>query len=146
VRAFYAMHDTRTPVAIGIGAMGLNVCLSLAFLAAFESAGRPPYGGLALANSLATTAEMGALLGLLRRRLGGLEGHRLGSSLARVAPATAAMAAVLLAVGWALAGAGAWLQAGVGIAAGVATYGGISLALGATEPQAMIRAMRAGRR
>jgi len=142
VRAFYAMHDTRTPVAVGVAAMGLNVGLSLALLGAFESAGKPPYGGLALANSLATMAEMGALLGVLRRRLGGLEERRLASSLARVGLASAAMAAVLLAVSWALAGASAWLQAGVGIAAGVATYAGASLALGATEPRAMIGAMR----
>ncbi len=142
VRAFYAMHDTRTPVAIGVAAMALNIGLSVAFMAAFGAAGRPQYGGLALANSLATTLEMGALLLVLRRRLGGLEGRRLASSLARVGLASAAMAAVLLAAGWALAGAGVWLRAGVGIAAGAAAYGGVSLTLGATEPRAMIRAMR----
>jgi putative peptidoglycan lipid II flippase len=142
VRAFYAMHDTRTPVAIGVAAMALNIGLSVALMAAFGAIGRPQYSGLALANSLATTLEMGALLLVLRRRLGGLEGRRLASSLARVGLASAAMAAVLLAAGWVLAGASVWLRAGVGIAAGAAAYGGVSLALGATEPRAMIGAMR----
>ena len=39
VRAFYAMHDTRTPVAVAIGAMVLNVVLSLAFIRLFAALG-----------------------------------------------------------------------------------------------------------
>ena len=39
VRAFYALHDTRTPVAVGIGAMGLNIVLSLAFIQVFRGLG-----------------------------------------------------------------------------------------------------------
>jgi putative peptidoglycan lipid II flippase len=145
VRAFYAMHDTKTPVAVGVAAMGLNIGLSLAFLSLFEDAGWAPYTGLALSNSLATTAEMVVLLLILRHRLGGLEGRRLASSLARIGLSSAAMAAVLLALSWLLGSRSAWLVAGLGIAAGVATYGGLGLALGATEPQAMWQALRQGR-
>ncbi len=70
-RAFYALHDTLTPVLIGVGAMSINVILSLILI-------RPlAHGGLALANSTATFLEMGGLLWVIRRRLEGLEGGRL---------------------------------------------------------------------
>jgi len=68
-RAFYAMHDTQTPVLVGGLAMGLNLLLSLAFLRFFTVLGWMPHGGLALANSLATLLEMGGLLLILRARL-----------------------------------------------------------------------------
>ena len=74
-RAFYALHDTKTPVFVGVAAMSLNVVFSLLFAALFTRLGWMPHGGLALANSLATTLEMIALLWLMRRRLNGLEGR-----------------------------------------------------------------------
>jgi putative peptidoglycan lipid II flippase len=49
-RAFYAQHDTKTPVIIGTIAMGLNVVFSLAFIKLFEFIGWMPHGGLALAR------------------------------------------------------------------------------------------------
>ncbi len=146
VRAFYAQHDTKTPVAVGVAAMGLNVILSLAFLAAFGALGWPPHGGLALSNSLATTAEMAALLLLLRRRLGGLEGRRLAGSLLRIGPAAAAMGGVAWAVAACLAGESPWLAGGLAVAAAVAVYGGLSLAVGAPEPRAVWALLRPGRR
>ncbi len=76
-RAFYALHDTKSPVFIGAAAMSLNLLFSLAFSALFLRIGWMPHGGLALANSLATFLEMIGLLLLMRRRLSGLEGRRL---------------------------------------------------------------------
>lgn len=73
-RAFYALHDTRTPVVIGAAAMSLNVVFSLGLAALFGRIGWMPHGGLALANTLATTIEMIGLLYLMRRRLRGLDG------------------------------------------------------------------------
>jgi putative peptidoglycan lipid II flippase len=67
-RTFYALHDTLTPVLIGVGAMGINVVLSLILIRSLA------HGGLALANSTATILEMVGLLLLIRRRLEGLEG------------------------------------------------------------------------
>jgi putative peptidoglycan lipid II flippase len=67
-RAFYALHDTKTPVLIGILAMSLNVVFSYAFSALFTRLGWMPHGGLALANSIATTLEMAGLLILMRRK------------------------------------------------------------------------------
>jgi putative peptidoglycan lipid II flippase len=145
VRAFYAMHDTKTPVAVGMAAMGLNIALSLAFVRLFAELGGMPHGGLALSNSLATTVEMAVLLAILRRRLQGLEGRRLIGSLLRVGAAAAVMGVAVGAVVWLLSGAGAVLTTGVAIVVGSASYLGISLALGASEPRmvwAMVRSRR----
>jgi putative peptidoglycan lipid II flippase len=71
-RAFYALHNTLIPVAVGVGAMALNIVLSLLLR------GPLGFGGLALANTVATGLEMVVLLVLLRRPLGGLEGRRVG--------------------------------------------------------------------
>jgi putative peptidoglycan lipid II flippase len=76
-RAFYALHDTLTPVVASVAAMSLNVALSISLSSLFENWGLPPHGGLALANSLATTLEMFALLILMRRRLNGIHGKQL---------------------------------------------------------------------
>ena len=56
-RAFYALHDTRTPVLVGALAMALNVVFSLLFSAWFAQAGWMPHGGLALALSLIHISE-----------------------------------------------------------------------------------------
>jgi putative peptidoglycan lipid II flippase len=78
-RTFYALHDTKTPVLIGLSAMAGNVLLSLILI-------RPlSFGGLALANTLATIGEMAVLMWLMRRRLGSLDAHRLVGSVLRIA-------------------------------------------------------------
>lgn len=73
-RAFYAMHDTATPVRIGIASVALNILLSLVLLEPLKQ------GGLALANSIATILEMFVLLYLLRPRLHGVDGRTLARS------------------------------------------------------------------
>jgi putative peptidoglycan lipid II flippase len=97
-RAFYALHDTRTPVIVGAAAMSLNIVFSLAFARLFTYWGWMPHGGLALANSLATALEMSALLVLMRRRLHGLAGRQLGAALWQAALAALAMG--LAVQGW----------------------------------------------
>lgn len=76
-RAFYAQHDTKTPVIIGSVAMGLNVIFSIAFSRWFASIGWMPHGGLALANSLATALEAAVLFIMMRKRLNGIEGRHI---------------------------------------------------------------------
>lgn len=100
VRAFFALHDTRTPVIVGVAAMSLNVGFSLAFTALFSRVGWIPLGGLALANSLATFLEMTGLLVLMRRRLKGLEGRSLLAGLGQATLAGVGMG--LLLGGWTL--------------------------------------------
>jgi len=84
-RAFYSLHDTRTPVAIGVVAMALNIILSVLLI-------RPLlHGGLALANSLATIVETVVLLAILRGRLGGIDGRALLWSVGKTAVAAMVM-------------------------------------------------------
>ena len=73
-RAFYALHDTKTPVLVGIGAMSLNLLFSFIFTGLFNRLGWMPHGGLALANTAATTLEAILLIWLMRRRLNSLDG------------------------------------------------------------------------
>jgi len=136
-RTFYALHDTRTPVLIGAGAMAGNVLLSLALI-------RTPlsFGGLALANSLATTLELVTLLRVLSPRLGGVDGRRLAASLARVLAASAAM---VLGVVWVMGRAIGWQPApalAVAVAAGAMIYVGTSALLGSEEVWGVRRLVR----
>jgi putative peptidoglycan lipid II flippase len=85
-RAFYAMHDTRTPVIAGVAIIGFNIALGTALL------GSMGFVALALALSASTTVEAGILAAVLAKRLGGgILG--LGSWLARLLAATAVTAA-----------------------------------------------------
>src|SRR5690606_5707786 len=88
-RAFYAMHDTRTPVTVAIVTVIANIALS-AYLAP-----RLGHGGLALSIALTTVVEMAILLTVLYRRIGGL-GRGLLESTIKAAAATAIMAVVAL--------------------------------------------------
>lgn len=88
-RAFYSLHDTRTPVLIGVGAMALNILLSLVLM------GPLLHGGLALATTIATLVEMVVMLLLLRRRLGGLEERRLQRAVLRSVLVSGLMAPIL---------------------------------------------------
>jgi putative peptidoglycan lipid II flippase len=137
-RAFYSLHDTQTPVVVGIGVMSMNVVLSYLFSSLFLRAGWLPHGGLALANSTATGLEALVLWLLMRRRLGGLEGWRLA-----VGAGQAGMAALLMAAGlWAwMAFANDfpnWLIAAGGIATGAGLYALVVLALGVGEARWMM--------
>lgn len=150
VRAFYAMQDTRTPVAVALGAVALNIGLAWGLL-------RLQLGvaGLGLAFSAANVFEATTLLLLLSRRLGGL-----GAGFGR---ASAGMALATLAFGAALAGLLAvsqgplpllragdvyrwpedflplalWVAAATALAALV--YAGATTALGLQEPRALLR-------
>jgi putative peptidoglycan lipid II flippase len=53
------------------------------------------FGGLALANTVATSLEALLLLALLRRRMGGIDGRRLADSLLRTVVAAGAMGGAL---------------------------------------------------
>jgi len=121
-RAFYALHDTKTPVGVGVAAMSLNVGLSIGLSRLFNTWGWMPHGGLALANSIATFLEMGVLLIFMRRRLTGLEGRHVLNGLVKALAAAGVMALALW--GWmrATAGASAWLVALGGMLVGVLVY------------------------
>jgi putative peptidoglycan lipid II flippase len=141
-RAFYAMHDTKTPVLVGAVAMGLNVVFSVLFSRWFSNIGWLPLGGLALANSLATGLEAVRLLFLMRRRLGGLEGQRIlrGTSQAVLVAAVMALAV------WGWMGLmnerQAWLVGGGGVVLGCLVYGLGVMVLKIPEVHAVISIIR----
>lgn len=132
-RAFYALHDTWTPVKIGIGAMVLNLILSLLLLQPLS------FGGLALANTIATTAETLVLLWLIRPQIAGLGGRRLLASLGRALPGTLAMAGALLLFLNLAADWPTWLVVGGGILLGGAVYAIFALLLGRNDLQPLLR-------
>lgn len=93
-RGFYAIHDTRTPLAFSVGGMLINLALSLILM------GYLSHGGLALAMSLAAVFEALGLLATLHFRLGGLDLRGLGSSTFKTTLASAIMAVALVASSW----------------------------------------------
>jgi len=141
-RAFYALHDTRTPVVVGISAMLTNIALSLALVPVFEALDWLPFGGLALANSVATTGEMIVLIFVIGKRLGGLEGRRLANALWRMGVACLVMLAVLTITAEALSETSALLVSAASIMAGAGSYGLVTLGLGSEEPMAAIQGAR----
>ena len=94
-RAFYAQHDTKTPVIIGATAMGLNVVFSIFFSKWFLQIGWLPHGGLAFANSLATALEAAALFIVMRKRLNGIEGKFIARGFGAAAVTSYVMAIAL---------------------------------------------------
>ncbi len=121
-RAFYAQQDTRTPVLIGVVAMGLNVAFSLLFSRWFAQIGWLPLGGLALANSLATALEATALFLFMRRRLNGIEGKSIANGFLRCAGAALGMAIGLWLWIQATGGMNRWVIALGGVASGGIIY------------------------
>jgi putative peptidoglycan lipid II flippase len=94
-RAFYAMHDTRTPVLIALLTIALNIGLSISLDKALG------HGGLALALAIANTLEALLLFILISRRLGTLdEGGILWLPLLKMTLAANFMGAFLLGAGY----------------------------------------------
>lgn len=91
-RGFYALADTRTPVRLALLAMLLNVGLCAALVG--------PLGvrGLAVAGSIAATAECVGLWLTLHHRLGGLGRRQVLRSLLRTVTASIVMAQVMVIV------------------------------------------------
>ena len=147
VRGFYALQNTWIPVTVGVVAMSANVALSFAFV------GRLSFGGLALANSVATTAETVLLIWLISRRMGGLHWRSLAVSALRTLGAALAMAAAVWAWGrWVyvnvyLDGAPAlnddWLTAIGGALLAVLLYAGMAWLLRSAELRMLVDAVRA---
>jgi putative peptidoglycan lipid II flippase len=78
-----------------------------------------PHGGLALANTLATGLEMFGLVIIMRRRLGGLNGHRIWSGIFKAVSAGGLMSLSI----W------YWLSYSISRSSFVQVAGGITLGL-----------------
>ncbi len=129
---FFARGEMATPVKIGAGVLVLNVVLNLLLMGPLKHVGPP------LATTIAATANVGLLCGFLHRRGYFVPDRALWSRIARMAAATALMAAVL----WT---ARAWLvphpsvhvsfiALGLLIGFGLATYGLAACGMGLVDP------------
>lgn len=143
-RVFYALQDTRTPVAVAAGAIAANVVLSLVLMQTPLT-----FGGLALANSLAALLEGSVLLVLIARRLGGLDVERLGRSSLRILAASLVMALPIAWLGVNLSPLGQqYGTLGQAVVVGVCTmigallYGAVSLVFGSEEILTLRRFIR----
>ncbi|MGE3857855.1 MAG: murein biosynthesis integral membrane protein MurJ [Dehalococcoidia bacterium] len=96
-RGFYALSDTRTPVAAAVVAMILNVALAALLVTPFE------LRGLAAAATLTAILEFALLVLALRGRIGGLNRPALERTLRSTIAATVMMSVVILVARFALA-------------------------------------------
>jgi putative peptidoglycan lipid II flippase len=115
VRAYYAMHDTKTPVLVGAAAMTLSIGLSMVFSLIFARLGWMPHGGLALAVSVSTALEVTTLLLIMRKRLHRIHGRRIAIAFGGAALGTLCMIAVLV----------FWTQITISRSAALTTLGGV---------------------
>ena len=82
LRVFYAMHDSRTPMYIGVAVMAINIAASLLALAVLPAG--HVVEGLAAAFGLANLAGAVISWPILSRRLHGLDGRRIAVSLVKM--------------------------------------------------------------
>ena len=141
-RAFYAQHDTKTPVIVGVIAMGLNVVFSFTLSSLFEKIGWMPHGGLALANTFATTLEVTTLLIIMRIRMNRLNGFYILRGGLQSVGGTLAMAIAVLVCLRTFSDRSAWLLSISGIAAGGLVYALTMMALRVPELDTFIGAIR----
>lgn len=143
VPAFYAMHDTRTPVRVGAVMVGVNFAMNLTFILTLPEYYK--HAGLALATVIAGALNAVTLAVLLTRRIGSPGWIQIAFSALRSAGASVVMA--VAAVGcyrW----AAAWLPDGTGsrvlslllaIGVGVLVYAALALVLCRAEVKELRR-------
>jgi putative peptidoglycan lipid II flippase len=144
VPTFYSLHDSRTPVAVGAVSVAFNIALNLLLVRLLG------FRGLALGTAASALFNATLLIWLLRRRLGGLDGRRVGLAFLKVLGAALFMAAVAWGTERALAGAlpGTSLAAKLvrvagGIGAGLAGLAVAARALRIAEFDEALRAVMA---
>ena len=141
-RAFYAMHDTKTPVVVGVIAMTGNILLSFAFSRLFSQIGWLPLGGLALANTVATAVESLALMAIMRRRLSGFGGKQILRTGALALAASTVMGLTLFAwMSWSES-LNKFLVLAVGMVVGVVVYAVMLWLLKVPEAGAIVRQIK----
>ena len=135
-RSFYALHDTWTPVLVGVVTMLVNFALDVILIRVMGEPGslaRGPFAGLALAMTLSTALEAGTLWLLLRRRVGGLDGGRVWALAWRSGLAALLMGLVLVAFDRLLPGVHAMVALALGGGIGLGVYFGAAALLRLNE-------------
>ncbi len=138
-RAFYAQHDTKTPVMVGVSAMSLNLVLSILFSRLFSAVGWMPHGGLALANSTATILEALVLLSFMQKRMHGLDKKFLLTGLLKAGIAVGLMAVCVFACMHINLGLPYWLQILATILVAAILYGAVLYILKVDEIKTLVR-------
>jgi putative peptidoglycan lipid II flippase len=82
---FYALRDSRTPAVIAILSVAANLGINLVLVRVLG------FRGLALGTALSATFNAAALLWLLDRRLGGIEGGRIATATLKIMMASTLM-------------------------------------------------------
>lgn len=93
VPGFYALKDMRTPVRVGMAAVGLNFVLNVIFVITLPTYYK--HAGLALATVIASGVNGGVLAVILSRRIGSPGWRVLGTSFLRILLCTALMAGAI---------------------------------------------------
>ncbi|MEY4744663.1 MAG: integral rane protein MviN, virulence factor [Candidatus Parcubacteria bacterium] len=144
VRAFFAFHDVRTPLATAIFAVVVE--RSLAWYLLSKGMGAP---GLALAFSVGSILDLALLWVLLRHRLGDLGESRIFRALARMSVAGLLMAAAIQGLKILVADVvdmrtfmGIFAQGAVAATAGVAVYVAAAYLMGSDEARDVVRMYR----
>jgi putative peptidoglycan lipid II flippase len=88
--AFYALRDSRTPVMVSASSVAMNIVLNVTLVHALG------YRGLALGTALSALLNALVLLGLLHRRLGGLDERRVFVALLKIVVASLVMSGVVI--------------------------------------------------
>ena len=136
---FYARQNTKTPVRIGMIAMGVNVVLSLVLVYFLQ------HTGLALAISISAFVNSALLYRALRSEEVYVPGSGWGVWFTRIVLATAAMGALLA---WGVGDLDTWLKAGAGaralhltalVVGGVFVYLAALLLFGARPRELVLR-------
>jgi putative peptidoglycan lipid II flippase len=138
-RAFYALRDTATPVAVAVGGVIVNVILSLVLIRVFGD--NRPFGGLALANALATMGESAVLWILLRRRIKHLNDRAVLSMVGQVGIAAAIMGAFVYLSAALIRDWSPIFVLIIPTMVGVAVFQGITLALNIPESRTVFGAI-----
>ena len=117
-RTFYAMQDTRTPALVNVGVGCVNIAAALLFTGPLGLGLR----GMAFAHAASYVAGAAALVILLRRRLGPIDGARiarttLSATIAAIASAAGAVGVLRI---WEIPGNAGVLTQAIHVAAAVA--------------------------
>ncbi|HLJ61135.1 MAG TPA: murein biosynthesis integral membrane protein MurJ [bacterium] len=145
-RTYYALHDMRTPVRVGLFMIALNAIGNFVLMRRFG------FVGISLCTSGVAAANVAVLLWLLRGRLGGLGGREILVTAVRTTIAAAALAAVMVVTLRVVGGAvstqhlsGALVQLGAALLAGGAVYLAVCAVLGVEELELLRAFGRGGR-
>lgn len=135
-RVFYALQDTKTPVAVGIVTILVNIALNFLLIKPMG------HGGLALAYSLAGIFNMLILLYIFRLKVGAIDGRRIFQSFALTLGISLLMgfasfetANLLAAVVDTGTKTGQIFQVGGSVTAGVAVFGLLAIVLKMEEAE-----------